>query len=125
MLLVPVVLDHVLGATHCAAEWSPVLALPAHPLHDVCALLVSNLVSPEAGLEMVVPALTALFGISRSMLPGDLDPVHLGGRTGVFGDQVFEPLALLVGPGPAVLVGAGLALVHPVEACHVGDGDCR
>lgn len=72
---------------------------------------------------MVIPALTALLGVSGSMFPGNLDPVHLGGRAGVLGDQVFEPLALLARPGPAVLAGAGLALCHPVEACHTGDGE--
>lgn len=122
MLLVPVVLDHVLGTLHCAAEWGPVLALPAHPLHNVCALSVSDLVPPKARLEVVIPALTALLGVSRPMLSCNLNPVHLGSRPGVFGDQVLEPLALLCRPGPAVLAGASLALVHPVEACHAVDG---
>jgi hypothetical protein len=95
VLLVPVVLDHVLRTPHCTAKWGPVLALPAHPFHDVCALLVSNLVPPETRLEVVVPALTALFGVPRSVLSCDLNPVHLGRWAGIFGDEEFKPLAFL------------------------------
>lgn len=78
MLLVPVVLDHVLGTVQDAAERGPVLAVFEDPCEECCTLDIRDLVPVQARLEVVVPPLAALLCVSGAVLAGDLDPVDLG-----------------------------------------------
>lgn len=77
VLLVPIVLDHVLGTVHLAAERGPVLAIFTDPLQEEFTLGIRDLVPVQARLEVVVPPLAALLCVPGAVLSGDLDPVDL------------------------------------------------
>lgn len=121
VLLVEEVLDHVLRTVHKATERSPVLAMLADPLQEHESLAVRDLLPVQAGLEVVVPPLTALLCVSGAVLTGDLDPVDLG-LVGISADQSLESFVLGGGPRPSLLAWAVSALVHGAEACHDGGG---
>lgn len=120
VLLVKVVLDHVLGTVHEAAERGPVLAMITDPFQDDFSLDIGDLLPVEARLEVVVPALTALLCVSGAVLPGDLDPVDLA-LVDILVDQECELVVLGGGPRASLFAWAAGALDHAV-ACH-DDGD--
>jgi hypothetical protein len=121
ILLVPVVLDHVLGTVQQAAKRRPVVPMLSDPSHESCALLGKDLVPVQAGLEVVVPPLTALLCVSGTMVAGDFDPVDLGlGDTPT--DQSYESFIFIVGPRPSLLAWAAGALVCGDVVFH-DDGD--
>lgn len=122
VLLVPVILDHVLGTVHVAAQRGPAVAMLSDPSHEALTLLGSDLVPVQARLEVVVPPLAALLCVSGTVIAGDLDPMDLVlVVTSV--DQDLESIVLLGGPRASLLARwAAGALICGAVACH-DDGD--
>lgn len=121
VLLVKVVLDHVLGTVHEAAERGPVLAMVTDPFQDDVSFGIRDLLPVQARLEVVVPPLTALLCVSGAVLPGDLDPVDLA-LVDKLVDQECEFVVLGGGPRAPLFAWTARALHHGAVACH-GDGD--
>lgn len=117
VLLVPVILDHVLGTVHVAAQRGPAVAMLSDPSHEALTLLGSDLVPVQARLKVVVPPLAALLCVSGTVLAGDLDPMDLV-LVATSVDQGLESFVLLGGPRPSLLAWAAGGCISDGVACH-------
>lgn len=121
------VLDLVLGTVDETADLGPLVSSLAHVVFDPVADRGASLdrVPVEVVTLMVVPALSALLGVSRAVLLGDLAPLDSDGRVNVDTlslrlhldlradepfvlDDVAKALALFGAPSAALAVGGGL-----------------
>lgn len=120
------VLDLVLGSVDDTAYLRPLVSSFAHVLFNVVAHQGAPLdgISVEVVTLMVVPALSALLGVSRAVLLGDLAPLNSDGGVDIdafslglhldlwsaepFGlDNVAKLLSLLRAPSAALTIGGG------------------